>query len=200
MTATEPKPKTSKSLVRVFGCLGIIVSIGGVLAFGLIQLRQQVRLSFERSRQEWRQKSFDSVKRGDPSALVMDSKLLPMLANDAECKKTVTRLDFASTEIAVSDASSVAELPNVSSMTFYCTRGTKDLLLAARTLPVTNLYFEMPDLSPESYLMLKDFPHLKKVRFEHVMDDEWIDRLKSEMPNVMIDAPFPRSNEPGYAK
>lgn len=200
MTSTEPNPKTSKSLVRVFGCLGIIVSIGGVLGFGVIQLRQQARLSIERSREESRQKSFDSVKRGDSSALVMDSKLLPMLANDAECRKIVTRLDFASTEIAVSDASFVSELPNVSSMTFYCTRGTKDLLLAARTLPVTDLYFEMPDLSPESYLMLKDFPHLRKVQFEHVMDDKWIDRLKSELPNVMIDAPFPHSREPGFGK
>lgn len=196
MTAIEPKHKIYKWCVRIFGCLGIVASIGGALTFGLIQLRQQMRQSFERSQQECLQNSFDAVKRGDSSALVMDSKLLPMLASDAECKKTVTRLHFASTEIAVSDVPSVAELRNVSSMTFYCTRGTKDLLLAARTLPITDLYFEMPDLSTESYLVLKDFPQLKMVRFEHVMDDNWIERLKSELPNVMVDAPFPRSKEP----
>jgi hypothetical protein len=103
-------------------------------------------------------------------------------------------------EIDASDSLFVADLRNVTSMSFYCTRGTKDLLIAARTLPITELYFEMPDLQVESYLMLKEFTHLKKVRFEHVMDDEWIDRLKSEMPNVVIDAPYPRSHEAGFAK
>jgi hypothetical protein len=54
----------------------------------------------------------------------------------------------------------------------------------------------MPDLLDKDYLILKDFPHLKKVHFEHVMEDEWLDRLKSELPNVDVDAPFPRSKEP----
>ena len=199
MTIAVPEQKPN-SFRRVIGCLGIIAIIAGAFAFGIAQLRQQARLSFEQSRQEWLQKSFDSVKQGDSSALVMSSKLLPMLADDADCKKTVTRLDFASTEIDASDASYVAGLPNVTSITFYCTRGTKDVLVAAQTLPITDLYFEMPDLPVESYLMLKDFPHLKKIRFEHVMDDEWIERLESEMPNVIVDAPFPRSQEPGLMK
>lgn len=199
MTVAAPEHKPN-SFRRVIGCLGIIAIIAGVFAFGIAQLREQARLSLERSRQEWLQRSFDSVKQGDSSALVMNSKLLPMLANDADCKKTVTSLDFASTEIDASDASYVAELPNVTSITFYCTRGTKDVLVAAQTLPITDLYFEMPDLPVESYLLLKDFPHLKKVRFEHVMDDEWIKRLKSELPNVIVDAPFPRSQEPGFTK
>ena len=197
MTAAKSERKP-KSLIRVYGCLSILAFIGG--AFGITQLRQQARLSFERSKQEWRQKSFDAVKNGDSSALVMDSKLLPMLANDVDCRRIVTRLDFASTDIAASDARYVAELPNVTSITFYCTHGTKDLLLAAQMLPITDLYFEMPDLPVESYLMLKNFPHLKKVRFEHVMDDAWIDRLESQMPNVVVDAPFPRSQQPGFAK
>lgn len=65
-----------------------------------------------------------------------------------------------------------------------------------RSLPISEVFFEMPDLLDEDYLILKDFPHLKKVHFEHVMEDEWIDRLKSELPNVEVSAPFPLSKEP----
>lgn len=199
MTQVQPELEHMQpnSTNRVFGCLVIVAIIVGVFALGIIELRRQARLAFEQSKAQWRQKAFDSVKRGDSSALVMDSKLLPMLAMDAQCQKNVTRLDFASTEIDAADSSFVAQLPNVTSMSFYCTRGTQPLLIAARTLPITDLYFEMPDLPVESYLLLKEFPHLKKVRFEHVMDDEWIDRLESELPNVVIDAPYPRSQEPG---
>ena len=199
MTAPEHERKL-RSLVRPAGCFvaSCFVIVG--LAFGIAQLRQQARRNFERQQAESRQRSFNHVKQGDSSALVMDSKLLLMLANDSECKQIVTRLDFASTDIDASDAKYVAQLHNVTSITFYCTKGTEDLLLAARSLPVTDIHFEMPDLAVESYLILKDFPHLKKVHFEHVMDDEWIDRLKSELPDVIVDAPFPRSKEPGMAK
>lgn len=158
----KPEHKRRSSLFRVFGCLVIVAIVVGVIAFGIIELRRQARLSLERSKAQWRQKAFDSVKQGDSSALVMDSKLLPMLATDAQCQKNVTRLDFALTELDAVDSSFVAELPNVTSMSFYCTRGTQPLLIAARTLPITYLYFEMPDLPVESYLLLKEFPHLKK--------------------------------------
>jgi hypothetical protein len=70
------------------------------------------------------------------------------------------------------------------------------VLLASSSLPITDLYFEMPDLEMEDYLLLKDLPQLKKVRFEHIMEDEWIERLKNELPDVIIEAPFPRSKEP----
>ena len=113
-----------------------------------------------------------------------------MLANDSECKQIVTSLDFTSTEIDVSDATAVGRLTNVTSMMFYCTTGTEHVLKAATDLPITDLYFEMPDLEAESYLMLKDFSNLKKVHFEHVMDSAWFERLKSELPGVDINSPF----------
>ncbi len=138
----------------------------------------------------------DNVKSGNPRAWVMVSKLLPMLAGDPDCRRIVTSLEFTARHFDTTDAQSVSELKNVSSMMFYCTNGTKDLLHAARTLPViSEIYFEMPDMLPDDYMLLKEFPQLKKVRFEQVMDDEWIERLKSEMPSVLIDAPFPRSKE-----
>lgn len=199
MAAAEDNRK-QRSMLRVFVILSLVSVVIAGLAYGIVFARKQAQLNFQRQQAEWRQKSFDNVKQGDSRAWVMDSRLLPMLANDADCRQIVTSLDFTSTEIDPTDAQSVSQLKNVSSMTFYCTTGTKELLLAARTLPITDIYFEMPDLLQEEYLILKEFPQLTKVRFEHVMDDEWIERLESELPNVAVDAPFPRSKEPALAQ
>ncbi len=195
MTTAEDRKR--RPMLRLVVILGVVIA---GLAYGIEFARRQAQLNFQLQQAEWRQKSFASVKHGDARAWVMDSKLLPMLANDLDCRRIVTSLDFTSTDIDPTDAGAVSQLENVSSMMFYCTTGTKALLLAARSLPITEIYFEMPDLTAESYLVLKDFPHLKKVRFEHVMEDEWIDRLQSELPDVIVDAPYPRSKEPGMAK
>jgi hypothetical protein len=165
------------------------------LVFGVSHLREQGRLSRERTWQEYREREFARVKQGESRAWVMDSRLLPMLANDDECKRVVTHLDFASTDIDASDAASVSKLVNVTSMTFYCTRGTRDLLLAARSLPITDLYIKMGDRSPDSYLILKEFPQLKRIRIEHVVEDDWLAQLQSELPGVVVDAPYPKSKE-----
>ncbi len=176
----------------VFWLCMILIS-AAALAFAVHNY--QSGRQWERTRLEARQKQFNAVKQGDTSALVVDSRLLPMLADDADCRRLLTSLTFATTEIDSVDALQVAKLANVTSMTFYCTKGTKDLLLAARSLPLTELSFEGPDLKPDSYLMLKHFPHLKRVRFEQVMDDALIDRLKMEMPGVTIDVPHPASEQ-----
>lgn len=170
----------------------ILLSAG---AFAVAVQNYQSGRQLERTRLEARQREFDAAKNGDTSALVMDSGLIPMLAEDADCRRSLTSLTFAATDIDAAHAPHVAKLTNVTSMTFYCTKGTKDLLLAARTLPVSELSFEGDDLQPESYLMLRDFSQLKRVRFEQVMDDALIDRLKMEMPGVTIDAPHSASEQ-----
>ena len=184
------RERNTNSLRRAVILLAATTAMVAIFWVGLKQIRQRVRLQQEQSKREWRQKSFDAVKAGGSTAYIMDSKLLPMLANDADCKQIVTNLDFGSTEIDAADANFVAMLKNVTSITFYCTTGTEHVLQAAKTLPITNLHFEMPDLTPESYLMLDVFPDLENVRFEHVMAPEWIDRLESKLPGVKIDAPF----------
>lgn len=42
----------------------------------------------------WRQESFDSDKQGGTRARVMDTKLIPMLANDVDCRRIVTSVNF----------------------------------------------------------------------------------------------------------
>ena len=194
MTAAERQQKTNL-LLRVASCLCVTVSVAALVVIGISHLRQQERLSRDKMWQEYRENEFLSVKRGNSRPYVMDSELLPMSANDDDCIRVVTHLDFASTDMDASDAASVSKLVNVTSMTLYCTRGTRDLLLAARSLPITDLHFEMGDLSPESYFILKEFLQLKRIRIEHVVEDDWLAQLQSELPGVVVDAPYSRSKE-----
>lgn len=187
MTDGERNPSLLRRAAILVASIAAVVF---VVAFGINQIRLRAKLNQEQFKQEWRQKSFDAVKAGRSTAWIMDSKLLPMLANDADCKRIVTSLDFTSTEIDATDATSLAMLKNVTTITFYCTTGTEHALEVAKSLPITNLYFELPDLTPESYLILKDFANLENVHFEHVMAPGWVKRLESELPGVKIDAPF----------
>lgn len=187
---TEPKQERKSTPLRgLFGCLGAIAILGCGLAWGVNYVRERARLSHESSMKELRESTFQAVKQGRSAASIMDSKLLPMLAQDADCRSIVKRLDFFSMTIDPSDAVFVSELSNVTSMTFYCTRGTKELFIAAEKLPIAELYFEMADLSDDSFLILKRFPKLKQVRIEHIVKDAWIDSLRSEMPNVIFETP-----------
>ena len=186
---TEPKQeRKSNSLRSLLGCLGVIAILGCGLAWGVNYVRERARLSHERSMKEFRERTFRAVKQGRSAASIMDSKLLPMLAEDADCRSIVSRLDFFSMTIDPSDAVFVGELSNVTSMSFYCTSGTMELLIAEK-LPITELYFEMADLSDESFMILKRFPQLKQVRIEHVVKEWWIESLRSELPNVNVEAP-----------
>lgn len=191
--AESTNDRRPKSWVLALTILGIGCVLVAALAFALLKLSEH---NHQQQEAERLQKAFEGVKQGESEPLVMQSKLLTLLANDADCRQIVRGLDFAMTAIDPIDAQAIARLQNVSSMGFYCTTGTREVLLASLSLPITDLYFEMPDLEMEDYLLLKDLPNLKKVRFEHIMEDEWIERLKTELPNVVIDAPFPRSQEP----
>ncbi len=109
MTAAERQQKTNL-LLRVAGCLCVTVAVAALVVIGISHLRQQERLSRDKMWQEYRQNEFLSVKRGNSRPYVMDSKLLPMLANDDDCIRVVTHLDFASTDMDASDAASVSKL------------------------------------------------------------------------------------------
>lgn len=185
--------KRKRSVVAWFVALAIV---GVSLSIAIRHAWHEQRLAQERRRVERLQAEVERVKNGDSRSLITDSKLLPMLASDADCRDRVTHLYFASTDIDPTDAKYLAELRNITSITFYCSRGTKEALVAARTLPIASIYFEMPDLSSEDYLILKDYSQLKGITLYQVVDDTWIERLKAELPKVAINAPFPRSKEP----
>lgn len=195
MTATA-LDRLPKSIVRGAVALGAACLLLAGGAWWIAHARAEHELALERMRAGWREKEFDRVKSGAASALVQDSTLLAWLGDDEDCRRVLEHLDFASVVIDPSDAQAVSQLKNVTSMTFYHTEGTKDVLVAAQALPITAIYFEGLDLRGEEHLVLKNFPQLKHVRFQHVMEDVWIERPKAELPNVVVDAPYPQSAEP----
>ena len=88
----QRKPNTLRRPVFFFA---FVVAVAAISFTTFTQLRYRARLAQKLRSQEWQQKSIDAVKKGNPTAWVMDSKVLPMLANDSECKQIVTSLDLS---------------------------------------------------------------------------------------------------------
>jgi len=111
--------KSNRSSRNWLTCLAILALLAITLALGITYLREQSRLRLERQRAEWRQKRFNDVKNGGTQATVMDSLLLPMLANDPECVANVRSLYFSMVEIDPEEAENVVRLTNVNDIGFY---------------------------------------------------------------------------------
>lgn len=178
----------------------LVVSLAfvGLLVIGITFQREKQRLSFERQRTQWRQGSFDRVKRGDQFALIMDSKLLPMLANDADCIANLSGLSFSMTQITDEDARFVSQLSNVQTLSFYDTRGADLVLENARDLPITQMGFDMSRLYKDSLRTLSQFPDLSKLHFGHVMYPSEIAILKTLPPRITVHIPYPAEKEPWF--
>jgi hypothetical protein len=197
---TEQKNVESKPLMPR-GCLTSLVAalaFVGLLIAGIPLLREQQRLSFERQKVEWRQNAFDRVKHGEHRVSVMDSKILPMLASDADCVANLNELSFSMTEITGEDAQFVSRLSNVQTLFFYDTRGADLVLENARDLPISKMGFEMARLSKTSLRTLSDFPDLMEVHFEHVMFPNEIAILETLPPRITVRIPYPAEKEPGF--
>lgn len=178
-------------------CLTILILLAIGLPLGISYLRRQARLNLERQRAEWRQKCFDDVKNGDTQAMVMDSLLLPMLAQDPECVANVRSLYFSMVNIDSTVAQNVASLTNVEDIGFYDTSGADIVLRHARRLPIESLFFEVSHVSHDSLRALSEFPKLKKVHFEQVMAPDEIAILKALPSGIVVEVPYLSENEPG---
>ena len=198
---TEKNASESQPHLLSRGCLVSLVASSafvGLLVVGIPYLREQQRLSFERQKSEWRQDAFDRVKNGDHRVSIMDSKLLPMLAHDADCIANLKELNFSMTEITADDARFVSQLMNVQTLFFYDTHGADLVLENARDLPITKMGFEMDRLSKDSLRGLSDFPGLTDVHFEHVMFPNEIAILETLPPRITVHVPYPAEDEPGF--
>jgi hypothetical protein len=167
------------------------------LPFAVSYLLEQSRLNIERRRAQWRQKWFDDVKNGDTQAMVMDSELLPMLANDPECVANLESLYFSCVTIAPEDAKHVARLTNVKDIGFYDTSGADVILDHAGGLPIESLFFECSPVSHDSLRALSEFSKLQKVHFEQGMSPDEIAILKELRPEIVVEIPYPSESEPG---
>jgi predicted ATP-grasp superfamily ATP-dependent carboligase len=192
---------TKRNRVVSRGCLTILIATLAfvvLLVIGVPFLRERQRLYFEQQKADWRQREFDRVKNGDDHASIMDSKILPMLASDAECITNLRELDFSMAEITADDAQHVSKLAKVESLFFYDTRGADFVLENARDLPIKRMGFDMARLSPDSLRALSGFPDLTDVHFEHVMFPNEIAILKELPSRIKVSIPHPAENEPGF--
>ena len=199
---TEPSTVETTPVVSR-GCLKSLVLPAVILVLfviGLPFLREQQQLALERRNVERRQKSFDAVKRGEPRVLIMDPKLLQMLADDADCVANLRELDFSMTKITAEDASHVSRMSNLELLNFYDTHGADFVLENARELPIKKMGFEMARLSKDSLRSLSDFNELTEVHFEHVMFPDEIEILKALPTRTKVQIPHPSENEPGLEK
>lgn len=188
---TEPHPQDplDPTLKLYGGCLlalcspWLLVTIGHSLA--TFDQSNSVA-DYYRRHPEYRLEEFQAVKEGESDALVLDSALLPMLAEDSECRNRIRGLTFASTEIAPDDALSVSQFANLQRITFYCTSGTRDVLIAARGLPVQDVFFELGDLRSDDHQLLRNLPQLKSVQFEPALTAEEAEKLRRLLPDVDV--------------
>ena len=192
---SETKPFLSR---RCLVSLVISLTVLGLLFRGIPYVREQQRLSFERQNAEWRQNAYQRVKHGDDQVSIMDSKLLPMLASDADCVANLKALYFSMSEIADGDARFVSQLSNVQTLSFYDCQGADLILKNARELPITRMGFKMSRLPKDSLRTLSEFPELSKVHFGHVMFPNEIAILESLPPRIVVDIPYPAENEPWF--
>lgn len=193
--ASKPKPIMSR------GCLvSLVVSMAfvGLLVIGIPFQREKQRLSFERQKAEWRQDAVERVKRGDQYALIMDSKLLPMLANDADCVANLNALSFSMMQMTDEDARFVSQLSNVETLSFYDTRGADLVLENARNLPIMQMGFDMSRLPKDSLRTLSESPDLSTLHFGHVMYPSEIAILKTLQPRITVHIPYPAEKEPWF--
>lgn len=181
-----------------FAILMVTLAFVVLLVIGIPYVREQQRLSFEQQKADWRQRAFDRVKNGDYRAWIMDSKILPMLASDADCVTNLKELDFSMTEITADDARHVSKMRNVQTLFFYDMRGADLVLEHSRDLPIKKMGFEMARLSKDSLRALSGFPDLTNVHFEHVMFPNEITILKELPSRINVNIPYPAENEPGF--
>lgn len=190
MDNSDFSSKSTTSSRNCLTCLTILILFAVALPIGISYLRKQARLNLERQRADWRQKVFDDVKKGGTQATVMDSLLLPMLAKSPECVANVRSLSFSMVTIDPDDAENVASLTNVTDIGFYDTSGADVVLNHASSLPIESLFFEVSRVSHDSLRALSEFPKLKKVHFEQVMDPDEIAILKALPSGIAVEIPY----------
>lgn len=164
----------------------LLVFVAGAFIYqvwskSIAEQQQQMRL-------ERIQATIEDIRSGSSAASVWDSALLSAIAEDSECRDAVTSLVFASVEVEPDDAKRVSELGNVTAITFYCSEGTREVLLAATSLPITELSFELSDISANDVEVLSEFSSLETVSFASEVDGV-IDDLTRRLPHVEIRLP-----------
>ena len=160
--------------------------------------RQQVRSEIETAQQILRQQEVDRVRQGARTVTLMDSRLLPMLADDTMCVNHLNELSVAMTDIPADDAVSIVKFVNLESLSCYDVRGVDSLVEHAAELSIKTMSFQATRLSKESLKRLANFPALKKVHFGYVIFPNEMAVLAELPKHIVVEAPYLAENEPGF--
>ena len=189
----RPAPGVKGCVIAIIVAVFIVGALI-VLAYFAIQRRDA---EFARQRQERRLRAVEAVRAGRTLVSVNDGELLALLADDAECVKTVKFIYFSMADLSDPRFGRLNEFPNLKEVGFYdCSNADAVLTVAKKMNSVESLFFEVTAISDSSLEAIAEFPNLEKVHFEQVVPDETIKRLNSLLPNVNVETPFPASKEP----
>ncbi|HEX6962289.1 MAG TPA: hypothetical protein VF175_10510 [Lacipirellula sp.] len=197
MNKTNASPRGASSA----GCLAMTMLMVLIIAGAAILIAQHLkreRQAFERRQAERRAELVEDVKSGaDGSRLtITDAETLVALASDPDCVANLKTLTLGMVDLS-GDVAAASKLINVERITLYDCQGADNLLAAMKGSPVVEqIHVEVSRLSDEGVRLLATFPNLKKVRIEQVVNKARAELLRSTLPGVKVEIPFPEAAEP----
>lgn len=175
---------------RVMGCCCMLlfaVALLSILVYGGYRSKIERMAELDQRTDKMRQELFEKVKHGESTPWVMDAELLSMLADDPECVRNVTSLQFSMSDLSDSRFKRTREFHQLRGINFYDCRNTDNVLEAVNGMPtIITVYFEVSDVNEESIRLLATLPNLKKVQFEQIMPPGEIELLRKLLPNVEL--------------
>ena len=89
------------------------------------------------------------------------------------------------------DQSPLQKLKNVNTVGFYCCKNVDAILPVCSSMPLTLIFFELSDVSPESLKALANSSSIVEIVFEQNLTEDQVTILKSYPANIKITSSFP---------
>lgn len=189
----ESSDKSAKAGKPASGCqiiaIGTVVFVAGLVGFVVLYIKSE-QAAAARQRAASRASIVASVKSGRSETHIWDLEVLPLLADDADCRANLTSVWFDMTFVddpADPRLDRIGELTKLQTIGFYDCRDTDRILWAAKDLPaLESLTFRGAAISERGTQALSAMPNLKNLDFQQIMSQPDIDRLRELLPNVEI--------------
>lgn len=189
MSSPDPTQRVPVTGYSFRSCITIVAVVFILVSALLFAARTYMQDPVERDRVERLHTEFDRIKAGGHSAYVFDSRLLPLLAGDADCLKNLTSLYFSMFDVRERDIKSIALMSNVREITLYGTDGAEHVIVHALELPIETVNLEQITLPKRSLRLLTHFPNLKVVAFDHVLDDAEFEFANALPETILVHCP-----------
>lgn len=181
------KPPSAHELIRTALVIGMFTFLI-VLAIGFVSYRIQ-NSAIKRQAKEHRHGTIEDVRAGKRSVVVKNGKLIEMLADDKQCVSTVESLTFFIADLNEPGFHRVGEFQNLTDVGFYSCDNIDSVINTIKECEkIETLYFETSSYSDVTLDCLAEFPALKQVHFEEVLNDQEMAQLIEMLPGVEINA------------